>query len=259
MWVPVIRGVIERRLLINYRVEPEILARLLPKPFRPQVHQGRGVAGICLIRLSRIRPRGLPAWTGFGSENAAHRAAVEWDGRDGLTRTGVYIFRRDTSSCLNALSGGRVFPGVHYRSRFCASQMEGRIEVTARSRDGKTTLKVAGCPSQNWPAVSVFKSLSEASAFFQGGSLGFSPGRLPGHYQGMELQCLTWQPQAFAIEQVESSLFDDERTFPRGSIALDCGLFMQRVEHEWHSRETICCHAAAGSGSSAASDSTTSA
>jgi hypothetical protein len=30
MWVPVIRGMIERRLLINYRVDPEVLATLQP-------------------------------------------------------------------------------------------------------------------------------------------------------------------------------------------------------------------------------------
>jgi hypothetical protein len=75
-------GTIERRILVNYRVDPEISARLLPAPFRPQVVGGVSVAGICLIRLGHMRPLGLPAAVGVTTENAAHRVAVEWDGPD---------------------------------------------------------------------------------------------------------------------------------------------------------------------------------
>ena len=75
---------------------------------------GRGVAGICLIRLRHIRPRFVPSRFGITSENAAHRIAVVWDGGG----EGVFIPRRDTSSRLNSLAGGRLFPGVHHRSTF---------------------------------------------------------------------------------------------------------------------------------------------
>jgi hypothetical protein len=51
MRLPVIRGVIDRRILVNYRVAPEVLAKTLPPPFRPKLYNGHGVAGICLIRL----------------------------------------------------------------------------------------------------------------------------------------------------------------------------------------------------------------
>ncbi len=76
--VPVVQGVIARRLLVNFRVRPEVLAALLPGPFRPKLVHGFGMAGICLIRLEQVRPRGLPAFVGLSSENAAHRIAVEW-------------------------------------------------------------------------------------------------------------------------------------------------------------------------------------
>ena len=36
MRLPVISGVIERRILLNYRVDAEVLGRLVPRPFRPQ-------------------------------------------------------------------------------------------------------------------------------------------------------------------------------------------------------------------------------
>src|SRR6201997_2099537 len=104
MRIPTMRGVIDRRILVNYRVDAAVLAKLLPAPFRPKLVGGFGVAGICLIRLKHIRPRFLPAWLGLSSENAAHRIAVEWE-QGGQTREGVFIPRRDTSSRLNALAG----------------------------------------------------------------------------------------------------------------------------------------------------------
>jgi len=76
--LPIIRGVIDRRILVNFTVDPAVAAKLLPRPFRPKLVNGFAVAGICLIRLKQIRPRGWPAILGISSENAAHRIAVEW-------------------------------------------------------------------------------------------------------------------------------------------------------------------------------------
>src|SRR5437762_1679839 len=134
MKIPVIRGVIDRRILVNYRVDPDVLAPLLPAPFRPKVYRGSALVGICLIRLRAVRPRLLPAWLGISSENAAHRAAVAWD--DGEAREGVYIWRRDTSSRLNALAGGRLFPGVHRHARFEVAEAGDGYSVALRSDDG---------------------------------------------------------------------------------------------------------------------------
>ena len=105
MQIPVIRGLIDRRILVNFRVNPDVLARVLPAPFRPKLVNGAGMAGVCLIRLKHIRPRFLPSFLGISSENAAHRIAVEW-GDAGETKEGVFIPRRDTSSRLNTLLGG---------------------------------------------------------------------------------------------------------------------------------------------------------
>ena len=106
MRIPVISGLIERRILANYHVDPDVITRLLPSVFRPQLVNGYAIAGICLIRLKNVRPRFLPVPFGIGSENAAHRIAVEWDA-DGEIRQGVYIPRRDTSSAFNVWVGVR--------------------------------------------------------------------------------------------------------------------------------------------------------
>ena len=142
MVIPTLEGTIDRRLLVNYRVDPDYLQRLLPAPFRPKRIHGMGIAGICLIRLKELRPRALPAALGLTSENAAHRIAVEWE-EQGEYREGVYIPRRDTSSRFTALIGGRLFPGVHHHARFQVREADEAFRVHMASDDGQTRVTVA--------------------------------------------------------------------------------------------------------------------
>src|ERR1700712_2436142 len=117
MRAPRMTGVIDRRLLVNYRVDPDAARAILPASLRPQLVDGVAAAGICLLRLRELRPAGFPAAIGLGSENAAHRIAVEWDDESGV-RTGVFVPRRDSGSMINVAVGGRLFPGVHGSADF---------------------------------------------------------------------------------------------------------------------------------------------
>jgi hypothetical protein len=164
MKVPRIQGIIDRRILANYRVDPAAIAPLLPPPFRPQRFAGHAIAGICLIRLRQIRPRGVPAFFGLSSENAAHRIAVEWDD-GGETRRGVYIPRRDSSSRLNALAGGRLFPGVHHHASFTVRETRDHLDVSVRSDDGGSRVSIDAAVATRLPSGSVFPDLGAASAF----------------------------------------------------------------------------------------------
>src|ERR1022692_3805928 len=157
MQIPVIRGLIDRRILVNYRVDPGVLARLLPAPFRPKMVNGAGMAGVCLIRLKNIRPRFLPSFLGISSENAAHRIAVEWDQKGG-TKEGVFIPRRDTSSWLNTFLGGRLFPGMHPHAAFQVQEKDDRYRVELNSNDRHTHLLVEGHVAEELPVGSVFGS-----------------------------------------------------------------------------------------------------
>ena len=136
-----IRGVISRRVLLNYRIDPEALQRALPAPFRPKLYRGSGIGGVCMIRFKQLRPRFLPSWIGLGSENAAHRVAVEWD-EDGEQREGVFIPRRDTNSWFNKVLGGRVFPGIFNRSVFEVDESGGRVAVRIIRPDGGEEVRI---------------------------------------------------------------------------------------------------------------------
>ena len=247
MKLPVIRGLIDRRILVNYRVRPDVLAAILPAPFRPQLVHGFGIAGICLIRLRHIRPYFAPRWLGISSENAAHRIAVEWDDC-GVVRSGVYVLRRDTGSHLNALAGGRIFPGVHQLASFRVHEVADHFEIDVNTSDYRGSLSLIADMTDKLPSGSVFGSLNEASDFFSAGSLGYSPARDPSRFQGLELRCRQWDVTPLRIRRVASTFFDDKQLFPPGSSELDCALLMRGIEHEWLRRGDLdCCQVASHS------------
>jgi len=239
MRIPIIKGTIKRRLLVNFRADPVAVQRLLPHPFRPKLHNGRSLVGICLIRLEEIRPAGLPSALGLLSENAAHRIAVEWTDAAGVQREGVFIPRRDTGSFLNRVAGGRVFPGEHHAARFSVVDSGGHIDFTMASGDGSVAVRVVGEDADSLPASSCFGSLVEASAFFEGGSLGYSVTRDAERLDGLLLRTMDWRIRALSVTEVHSSFFADRERFPEGSVEFDHALVMRDILHEWHKVEDL--------------------
>lgn len=244
---PRLSSVIERRLLVNYRADPEAVAGLLPAPLRPQQIGGRAVVGICLIRLGQVRPRWAPGRFGLRSENAAHRIAVEWDGPQG-PETGVYIPRRDSGSAVNVLAGGRLFPGRHHRASFDVNETPRDLHVAYSSRDGTTCVRVEASLTGQFQGSKLFADLNEASEFFRHGSSGYSSGRPMGGLEGMELQTPSWRVAPVEVHVARSTFFDDEERFPRGSVALDCALLMRDVPVTWNPLRPMLVPEAAGPG-----------
>jgi hypothetical protein len=232
--LPVVEGVIRRRVLVNFRVDAGVMRRQLPARFTPKLHAGWAVAGICLIRLEGVRPKALPRAVGVSSENVAHRVAVRWVDDDGAAREGVYIPRRDTGSRLNHLAGGRLFPGEQHLASFAVGDDEKSISISVQSRDSEVSVEIAGRVAESLPPTSIFKTLAEASEFFEAGSLGYSVTSEAGRLDGIELATKEWRVEPLALDKVYSSYFDDESKFPRGSVEFDHALVMRDIAHEWH-------------------------
>lgn len=234
MRVPTIQGVIKRRILVNFRADPDVIQRELPARFRPKLQAGKAVVGICLIRLEHLRPRMTPEMVGLSSENAAHRIAVLWDDDQGITHEGVFIPRRDTNSPVNYLLGGRVFPGEHHRAEFDVHETPTDLSVSMHSLDGTVAVKVEGCPSDGLPSTSIFPDLATTSAFFEGGCVGYSLTHDAGRLDGLRLTTSDWHVEPLEISSVYSSYFCDESHFPKGSVEFDHALIMRDIAHEWH-------------------------
>jgi hypothetical protein len=235
MRLPRIHGVIRRRILVNFRVDPKVMQQLLPAPFRPKLLGDSALAGICLIRLERLRPRPLPSMMGFSSENAAHRVAVRWTTATGEEQEGVYITRRDSSSLVNYLVGGRLFPGEHHRASFEIRDQPEAIDLSMRSYDGEVAVDLRGVPSNELPRTSKFSSLQEASEFFEKGALGYSETSKRDRLDGLYLVTKSWHVDPLAALHVHSSFFSNPTRFPVGSVEFDCALLMRNIDHEWQS------------------------
>lgn len=237
MNIPAINGIIRRRILLNYRITPAVVSAILPSRFRPKLVGGYSIAGICLIRLEQIRPKGLPKFLGISSENSAHRIAVEWEDDDGETCEGVFVPRRDTDSRLNSLAGGRLFPGVHHFSKFLVNDSEDSISMHVTGDDVQVPLvDLEVRATTGFPESSVFASLSEASEFFEAGCVGYSSRPDSCRLDGLLLQVSDWHVSPLVISHARSSYFDDCSIFPQGSIELDHALLMRDIPHEWHAQ-----------------------
>ncbi|PCI37049.1 MAG: hypothetical protein COB53_07690 [Elusimicrobia bacterium] len=243
MKIPVVEGVIDRRILANFRIDPEILKNHLPAPFVPKLINGYGMGGICLIRLKNIRPLWAPKFLSLSSENAAHRFAVEWED-EGVMKEGVFIPRRDSSSWMNSVLGGRLFPGVHHYAEFIVRESGFDYFVEMTAKDGSAHVLVDAKIANSIPSTSIFSSIKDCSTFFERGSLGYSSTGSPQVYDGLELKVFDWKVQPLKIERVESSYFSNEKVFPKGSTEFDCALLMVDIRHQWHGREELCCASA---------------
>ncbi len=235
MKIPAITGIIRRRILLNYRISPRVVESILPERFSPKLVHGYAVAGICLIRLEKIRPKGMPGFLGITSENSAHRIAVEWIDDDGTKKEGVFVPRRDTDSRLNSLAGGRLFPGVHHLSRFDVNDQGEKISMRIDADDFDSPLvdlKIRRL--EEFPSSSIFSSLSESSDFFEAGCIGYSSRPDSCRLDGLLLKVPDWQLSAVEVEHVHSAFFDDPSIFPSDCIEFDHALLMRDILHEWH-------------------------
>jgi hypothetical protein len=230
---PTMHGLIDRRILVNFHVEPDVVRKILPPYFRPKLMKGRAMAGICLIRLKGIRPNIFPLPCGITSENAAHRIAVEWE-EDGVVREGVFIPRRDTSSVLQAFAGGRFFPGVHHTAKFEVTEGNDEFWLNMRSHDDAVLVEVNAHRALQIPETSLFASLDEASEFFARGAVGYSATDNPDCCDGLELVTSRWEVEPLEVQSLRSSFFEDKKLFPHGTVHFDCALLMRNIEHEWH-------------------------
>jgi hypothetical protein len=113
-------------------------------------------------------------------------------------------------------------------------QDDGRqINLRMASDDGVIQVRVHGCAASDLPQSSRFASVADASAFFEAGSTGYSATRKGGRLEGLELHTSAWHLEPLEAEDVYSSYFDDEKSFPKGSVEFDCALVMRDIPHRW--------------------------
>ena len=160
MKIPVMRGVIDQRILVNYRVDwPNVLARILLRPFRPKLVNGAGMAG-SVPDSPETHPAPAPALLpgiGLRERRTPHRCRV---GPPGPTAGRcVHPPAGHILSAEHRSSAGRLFPGPItmrvFRSRNGAA-ITGSLSTAMIARP---TLLVEGHVSTELPSSSIFGPL----------------------------------------------------------------------------------------------------
>ena len=229
-----VKGKITHRILLNYKIDPEVMKNNLPSGFEPKLVNGYAIGGICQVSLSEMRPNGLPSIIGTSSHNAAHRIAVTCSQGEG-----VFVTRRDTNSSLNTFSSGTFFPGVYKKATFDIETDTNQYDVQI-SKDKNILMSIKGKLSNNIPTNSVFNSTQEVSDFFLKGNIGWSKKENSEELDTIELNAINWKMEPLEVISEFSSYFYNESIFPKGSVEFDSAMIMQNLDHSWISREELC-------------------
>jgi hypothetical protein len=238
--LPTLEGVIARRTLLNYWIDPEVVRPLVPKELELATVDGLAVAGTCLIRLEHLRPKHVPSAIGISSENMAHRIAIRYRPKDeGELRDGVFVWRRQTDRGMVKLLGGRLFPGVHGRSKFEVEKKDNGLEYRVTSEDPGTNVELSVRSIDAWPGSRLFSEFDDVRTFFEKGDHGFSCTLKGDQLEGMQLRTTVWNMEPLIVERVASAFYDDTERFPKGSIGLDGAVLMRGIPHEWHELDDV--------------------
>src|SRR4029453_7484812 len=103
-----------------------------------------------------------------------------------------------------------------------------------RSADGLVQVSVTGRVASKLPSASVFRTIGEASAFFEPGAVGYSATSRGDRLDGIRLETHSWSVEPLEMEGALSSYFYDQHAYPSGAVAFDCALLMRNIGHEWH-------------------------
>lgn len=229
-----ITGIIDHRILLNFRIDPQVMQEQLPPEFKPKIVGGYAIGGICQVSLSSMRPKGMPPTITTRSHNAAHRVAVTSSKGEG-----VFVTRRDTNSRMNVLSGGRLFPGVYKRADFEVDTSENNYSVRILTKKSKTLMAIDAAVTDTLPEGSIFENQQAVSAFFERGNMGWSS-KEGGGFDAIELQTPEWRMEPMKIKEAYSAYFCDKTIFPEGSVTFDSAMIMKNLKHSWISRKNLC-------------------
>ena len=108
-----------------------------------------------------------------------------------------------------------------------------------KSADGLVQVDLAGSIAVDLPSTSIFRTVHEASAFFEPGVIGYSATASGRRLDGVMLKTRSWSVAPLSMERVFSSYFADEQVFPAGTASFDCALIMRNIAHEWHASEPM--------------------
>lgn len=226
---PTLEGTIERRLLISYRADPDIVRTHLPTGSRHTPSRATP-SSVSASSNSASTPPACPERSASGP-STARTATPSSTPTDNPPSTSPAETPTRRSSHPPA---GDSSPAATTEPRITATEDEHNLRVTLDSRDDLIHVTVKAHPTDQLPGDSVFADPATASAFFEHADTGYSDTTRIDCLDALILETANWSATPLAVDEVDSSYFDNSDRFPEGSITLDHGLLMRDIHHTWH-------------------------
>lgn len=228
MLVQSFSGVCQRRISLNWCIDPELARRVLPDLFRPALFDGKCIVGIDILKLVEMRPLGFPALINVSMQNATPRIAVEWE-EGGGTVTGTYVpFRWSATQLNKVLSSARLFPAKFEHAYFQFEETSGQFRVSVIA--GKYELHFEASETDNVEVKSILGSFQEVSNFHRDAKISYTPASETGTFDGLYLKTPAWRSMPLNMKSLSFNYV--EKLFPGAEF--DSALLMRNVKHEWH-------------------------
>jgi hypothetical protein len=191
---------LERFLLVTYRLEPAVAVALLPGKLKPQIRHGfSGVSALVPFPALPEEP------TAGGELAQPHRALFLAEAEE---KTPILLWQYSSSQLLHRLSRGDQIQHAHFQADTIAVGAQTRLRLQIEGDRG--TLAAEVLSPAPWVGSKLFSTEGEAHAF------ALSTRTLLGAHAGkVELSV-----EACRVEHVEASMFEDLESATLDSVYL---------------------------------------
>lgn len=228
---------IDRRILILYRVSTAALEQVLPAAAEPREVADRALAGIAFRRRRTMRSGWVPAQLGT-SQCATHFVLLR-KCRGAGCHPGVVALRHDCSSRWQAWwsSAGR-----SHHARFEVADYVDSLELAGDSDDRVMQLRFKAHPARGLPYRSIFRSIPQVTDYLADdlAGLGLLQSRQVAEESSGGWAHLRLEP--LEVAQLESSIFDRWRQASPGLVEFDSAFSLREDQLAWSQEGTLCCH-----------------
>jgi uncharacterized protein YqjF (DUF2071 family) len=219
--------------LVNFSMEPETLARVLPSPLEAHLVGGRAFLSVVIADMDRMRPAFLPAFCGVTYQQVVYRAVV----RCGRER-GVHFLRSDADNRLMVLMGNLLsFFGFH-EAHIISGQSGGQHHIDLATAPGDHANIHASFDLTSArrivPDGSVFQSVDEAQASLVELYAAFHPQPGEAAVRTVRIKRSAWNIQFVDEPRSRFDFMNGSAAFPVGSTRLDSVIYVEDVDYFWH-------------------------
>jgi hypothetical protein len=185
-WIPPVRARLAERLIFNFRLSPEAMARFLPAPWLvPQVVNGFGIASFCMLHLRGITVAPLSTTFGLVSMSCAPRYAV-MDLKKTPPCPAVFVTQRWSSSAFGSWFTSLGFSAPHPYARTTWKKTDDSIHVSAVNRQRERIISVRVRPADSFQSQ-LFATANNFASFIASGVSSYGLSRYPGQLTKVDL------------------------------------------------------------------------